>query len=249
MAINLSKEESMKKIDLRKKEVINICEEKGGILLTQKARVGVVMDYSGSMSPMYKDGTVQSVLERLLPIAMQFDDNGEMEVWLFENGFRRMPPMTLDNFYGYVEREILSKKYRMGGTDYAPVMNDIGKKYINEEPAAMPDYIMFITDGNNSDAAATKTALRNWSKYPIFWQFVGIGREKFTFLVTLDNLDGRYVDNANFFSIENLNKVADITLYQRLLAEYPSWLALPQVQDMISGQTKKGLFKSLFSKK
>ena len=108
MAINLTKEEAMKKIDLRKKELITICEEKGSVL-TQKARVAVVMDYSGSMRQMFRDGTVQNVLERLLPIAMQFDDNGEMEVWLFENGYRRMPAMTLNNFYGYVEREILNE--------------------------------------------------------------------------------------------------------------------------------------------
>ena len=248
MAINLTKEESMKKIDLRKKEVISICEEKGGMLLTQKARVAVVMDYSGSMSTMYRNGTVQSVLERLLPIAMQFDDNGEMEVWLFENGFRRMQPMTLSNFYGYVEREILSKKYHMGGTEYAPVINDVGKKYIKEDPAALPNYIIFITDGNNSDTAVTKDAIRHWSKYPIFWQFVGIGREKFSFLAKLDDLDGRYVDNADFFSLDDVDKVADIVLYKRLLNEYPGWLSLPAVQNMIRGQSpKKGFFRNLFN--
>lgn len=248
MAINLTKEEAMKKIDLRKKELITICEEKGSVL-TQKARVAVVMDYSGSMRQMFRDGTVQNVLERLLPIAMQFDDNGEMEVWLFENGYRRMPAMTLNNFYGYVEREILNKKYHMGGTEYAPVMNDVGKKYINEDPAQMPNYIIFITDGNNSDATATKTAITKWSTHPIFWQFVGIGKEKFAFLTRLDNLDGRYVDNANFFALDDIERVADSVLYQRLLNEYPGWLALPEVQKMIRSQsTKRGFFKGLFSK-
>ena len=248
MAINLTKEEAMKKIDLRKKELITICEEKGSVL-TQKARVAVVMDYSGSMRQMFRDGTVQNVLERLLPIAMQFDDNGEMEVWLFENGYRRMPAMTLNNFYGYVEREILNKGYHMGGTEYAPVMNDVGKKYINEDPAQMPNYIIFITDGNNSDATATKTAITKWSTYPIFWQFVGIGKEKFAFLTRLDNLDGRYVDNANFFALDDIERVADSVLYQRLLNEYPGWLALPEVQNMIRSQsTKRGFFKGLFSK-
>jgi hypothetical protein len=248
MAINLTKEEAMKKIDLRKKELITICEEKGPVL-TQKARVAVVMDYSGSMRQMFRDGTVQNVLERLLPIAMQFDDNGEMEVWLFENGYRRMPAMTLNNFYGYVEREILNKGYHMGGTEYAPVMNDVGKKYINEDPAQMPNYIIFITDGNNSDATATKTAITKWSKYPIFWQFVGIGKEKFAFLTRLDNLDGRYVDNANFFALDDIERVADSVLYQRLLNEYPGWLALPEVQKMIRSQsTNRGFFKGLFSR-
>ena len=150
MELNLKKEQSIATLDLRKNNILDLCKEKP-ILLNQKSRVAVVMDYSGSMSRKFRDGTVQAVLERLLPIAMQFDDNGEMEVWLFENGYRRLKNMTLENFYGYVQEEILNKKWHMGGTEYAPVMQDIYRKYIKEEPAQIPNYVIFITDGNNSD--------------------------------------------------------------------------------------------------
>lgn len=84
------------------------------------------------------------------------------------------------------------------------------------------------------------------SKTPIFIQFVGIGNERFRFLEKLDDLDGRYVDNANFFSISDINKIQDHELYSLLLKEYPQWLQYPEVKDMISKQKKKGFFGKLF---
>lgn len=249
MKLNLSKEESQINLDLRKKEVVSLCLEKP-ILQTQKSRVAVVMDYSGSMRSKFRDGTVQAVLERLFPLAIQFDDNGEMELWLFENSFRRMPNITMENYYGYVQREILNKGYSMGGTEYAPVMSDVVKKYIKEEPAQIPDYVIFITDGNNFDKAKTKEVITEASKHPIFWQFVGIGDEEFGFLQRLDNLNGRYVDNADFFALNDFNEISDNELYHRILTEYPEWLAMPEVKAMIENQKsaseKKGFFRRFF---
>ena len=41
------------------------------------------MDYSGSMSTLYRDGIVQELVERLFPLALEFDDN---EIFLREDG-------------------------------------------------------------------------------------------------------------------------------------------------------------------
>ena len=40
------------------------------------ARVGLVMDISGSMERRYRNGTVQEIVNHILPIAVQFDDDG-----------------------------------------------------------------------------------------------------------------------------------------------------------------------------
>lgn len=249
--LNLSKEESLKMLDLRKQEVQKLCLEKRE-LSDLVSRVAVVLDFSGSMDRLYKNGTVQSVLERLFPIALQFDDNGEMEVWIFSDGFNRVGNISMDNYYGYVTERIYNR-YRMGGTNYAPVLADIRKKYINEEPAKLPNYVIFITDGENMDESNARRVITEMSKEPIFIQFVGIGNESFRFLKELDDLKGRYVDNANFFKIKDINSESDSDLYQKLLAEYPSWLALPEVKNMIENQSltpkaeKKGLFSKFFS--
>lgn len=223
--LNLSKEDSLSLLNLRKDAVATLCLEKRE-LNGLTARVAVVMDYSGSMETLYKNGTVQTILDRLLPIAMQFDDNGEMEVWLFENSFKRVNPISLKNYYNYIENEGILKKYSMGGTQYAPVMEDVIRKYTKEEEADIPTLVLFITDGDNFDSDKTRTdkVIKEASKLPIFWQFVGIGTGRFSYLEKLDNLKGRYIDNANFFSAKNINQISDKELYDLLLNEYPSWI-------------------------
>ena len=235
--IKLTKEETIEKISLRK-NIVEAISLKKKIDIDHVARVAVVMDYSFSMSNLYTTGVVQKTLERLLPIAMRFDDNGEMEVWIFETSFRRLPSMTLDNVYGYVDREVMHKGFSMGGTNYAPVIEDIGRKYLSEDRLSgtegIPTYVIFITDGDNMDRLDTKRALISISRAPIFFQFVGIGNSKFEFLEELDEIEGRFVDNANFFAIANIEKEDDEQLYDKLLTEYPTWLTYPEVQPMIS---------------
>lgn len=248
MPISLNKEDCNRKINLRKEKINKICLSKANLKIAPQARVAVVMDYSGSMHRLYKDGTVQDILERLFPLALQFDDNGELEVWIFDDKYHRITPMNQNNAFGYVQKEILSRGYHMGGTCYSPVINNVRRKYINEEPAKLPEYVIFITDGANSDKSETKHALIEASKEPIFWQFVGIGSEPKKFLEKLDTLNGRYVDNANFFDLNDINTVSDDELYSRLLTEYPDWVAMPEVQELIQRQEpKKGLFNRMLS--
>ena len=90
----------------------------------------------------------------------------------------------------------------------------------------IPTFVVFITDGANSDKADAKKALINASNYNIFWKFVGIGKAKFDFLEKLDNLKGRLIDNANFVNFNNIGVISDNELYAQLLTEYNDWLAL-----------------------
>jgi hypothetical protein len=48
--------------------------------------------------------------------------------------------------------------------------------------------------------------------------------EGFEFLVSLDNMEGRQVDNANFFAIKDPASFPDDKLYGLLMNEYPQWL-------------------------
>lgn len=251
--LNLSKTESDNLLDLRKQN-LTLCLEKKHLLDT-KARVALVLDYSGSMDNLYRRGIVQAAIERILPIAMNFDDNGSMEMWLFSDGFKRLPDISRDNYYDYVKREIRGS---MGGTKYAPVMNDIAEKYTREDPAPIADYIIFITDGDALDPENARHAVIMNSYLPIFWQFVGIGHAHFRFLEELDDMDGRYVDNANLFPLPDIMNISDDEIYDRLLAEFPTWLKNPKVVDMIqnhyngdlkprnSSGEKKGFFSRLF---
>ena len=219
--LNLSKEEALLQLDLRKEKVSNICM---GIpaLKDMKSKVALVLDFSGSMEGMFRDGTVQSVIERIIPIALQFDDNQELDFWIFENGFKRLQPITKNNFYGLAEK--IYNQYSMGGTKYSPVMRDVIKKYSVDEPSDLPAYVLFITDGDNFDKSQTTTIITDNCTKPIFWQCVGVGTARKDYLQQLDDLPNREMDNVDFFNINNPNAISDEELYNKLFDEYPSWV-------------------------
>lgn len=218
--LNLSKEQAVQTLNLRKETFALTLQKKS--LNNVQARVAVAMDDSGSMSGLYQNGTVQSVLERLLPVALKMDDNAELDMWLFANSFKRLPSITESDFYDYVNREVMGRA-SWGGTNYAPIIRDITKKYAQEEPSDVPTFVIFMTDGENFDKPEAKRAITEASKHNIFFQFIGIGNERFQFLQQLDDLEGRHIDNADFFKIEEVTRITDEQLYDKLMTEYPGW--------------------------
>lgn len=204
--ISLAKSNEKITISLAKKNVSNLVAE-----------VKMVLDCSGSMSGLYDDGTVQKTIERLAPLAFRFDDNGVMETMLFDHRLHEMPDITVENYSKYYRNNLRNLNY--GGTCYAPAINALVEQARRGE-FSYPVFVIFITDGDNSDKEETRKALREASQYEIYFQFVGIGGESFNFLKEVDNLSGRKFDNAGFIEIENLNKVSDEKLYDQLLDEF-----------------------------
>lgn len=86
-------------------------------------------------------------------------------------------------------------------------------------------FVIFLTDGGNADRPASAEVIRELSSQPVFVQFVGIGKEDFPFLRKLDELPGRLIDNAGFMSVNDLDAIKDLELYDRLLNQFPRWLA------------------------
>lgn len=238
-------------LDLRKQLVIDLKKKVGldGVV----SRVMCAIDYSGSMSSLYSNGTVQSTVERVLPVAMGFDDDGEVDMFYFHNLCMTIKPtLNVGNYKTYVKDNFTGG---MGGTNYAPVlyaiMEKLGIKPSNVEKKGFfsklfnsdkqksvekfdsPVYVIVITDGECYDKEETEKALIDASQYGIFFQFVGIGNESFYFLKQLDSLKGRVIDNANFFSVKDLNTISDEQLYSLLMSEYPSWIKEAKQKNII----------------
>ena len=188
------------------------------------ARVSLAMDYSGSMDHLFINGSVQETITRLLPIALKFDDNGELESWLFSNGSERLDAVTIKNYQDYVKQVMKKADMNMRGTNYAPVLKEIITYYKDVEPSNIPAFIMFITDGDNFDVEETNRIVRELSNYNMFVQFVGIGNAGFDYLRRLDDLDGRKTDNTGFLAVSDMNKMNDEELYKNLLSQYKDWL-------------------------
>lgn len=112
-------------IDLLKKKVGIVLEKRKLPKITSEVKFA--LDISGSMEGLYKNGTVQRLVDRCLAVATQFDDDGNMEAWTFTNGFDRLQDITEAQHDGYVNKRILNNSSisKWGGTSYAPVCRDI----------------------------------------------------------------------------------------------------------------------------
>ena len=112
----------------------------------------------------------------------------------------------------------------MGGTEYSPVLNNVITHYKDIEPSTIPAFVIFITDGENSDASRTDRIIRELSNYNMFVQFIGIGNSSFNYLEKLDKLDGRKTDNTGFITVSDMNEMTDEQLYTEILRQYKDWL-------------------------
>lgn len=122
------------KVSLKKRsEAVKVSLKKSGVVKEKIIlRVAGALDISGSMQENFRRGHVSDLVDRLLPVADQFDDNGEIDMWAFNTGSRELPPATPANYGGYVEKELRALGIN-GGTNYSPVIEAIAHHYFGEE--------------------------------------------------------------------------------------------------------------------
>lgn len=213
-------------VSLAKKATVSLTKHK---LNTLQASVAFVLDASGSMSGEFSRGHVQSVLDRIAVLAVQFDDDGEMDLWGFAEKHRKYQNVTLSNLDNYVETiQGSGKRSRwellpgLGGVNNEPpVLEEIVDYYRDSK---LPVYVVFITDGGISKTKAIKDAIRRSANYPIFWKFVGLGGSNYGILKNLDDFTDRKIDNTHFFAMDNFASVSDEDLYDNLLEEFRTWI-------------------------
>ncbi|MEV5319788.1 VWA domain-containing protein [Streptomyces sp. NPDC052687] len=204
----------------------------------QRAAVYLVVDYSGSMRPYYKDGSVQALADRVLGLSAHLDDDGRVPVVFFSTDVDAVTEMELAGHQGRVER-IVAGLGHMGKTSYHLAMDAVIDHYL-DSGATDPAFVVFQTDGGPIDKLAAERFLCKASRLPLFWQFIGFGdpgSRQFEFLRKLDDLpvpEKRVVDNAGFFHAgEDPRAVSDAELYDRLVGEFPQWLAAARERGIV----------------
>ncbi len=230
-AVNLEKQ---RLIDLRKKVETSappslvksfdsavVSLEKQG-LVGERAEVVLVLDVSGSSFPLFRNGTYQALVDRCLAAGLLFDDNGEIETYLFDSRVHEGETVTLANRDGWTDRAIDTKGI-FRGTQYAKPLEALEAKLTRG--AATPTFVYFVTDGGNSDRKATAEVVTRMAGLPAFLKFIAVGREdSFPFLVRLDDLSGREVDNADFFAVEDPKTVDESAFFELVMQEFRGWL-------------------------
>ncbi|MFD9111934.1 vWA domain-containing protein [Streptomyces bottropensis] len=237
-AISLTKmlETAPALVDLYK--AAGACLDRHG-LRGQRAAVYLVIDHSGSMRPYYKDGSVQALADRVLGLSAQLDDDGSVPVVFFSTGVDAVTEITLADHHGRIDR-IVAGLGHMGKTDYHLAMDAVIDHYLDcgaEDPAL----VVFQTDGGPTSRLAAERYLCKAARLPLFWRFIGFGdpdSRQFDFLRRLDDLavpGKRVVDNAGFFHAgSDPRTVSDGELYDRLVGEFPKWLAAARAEGIVA---------------
>ncbi|MEV6649697.1 VWA domain-containing protein [Streptomyces sp. NPDC051219] len=203
-----------------------------------RAAVYLVLDYSGSMKPYYADGSVQELADRVLGLSANLDDDGRVPVVFFSTDVDAVADISLTSHQGRVA-EIVAGLGHMGRTSYHLAMDAVIDHYLDSGSTA-PALVVFQTDGGPISKHAAERYLCKAARLPLFWQFVGFGNTRssqFDFLRKLDELAvpaKRPVDNSGFFHAgSDPRKVSDAELYDRLVAEFPAWLAAATAQGVV----------------
>jgi hypothetical protein len=244
-----------KLLDLTKKAAVSL--EKRG-LGEHTARVAICLDISGSMHRLYSGGKIQALAERVLALGMRFDDDASIDCFVFGEGAYEAGAMSPDNYASYVQ-EILRGQRLEPATYYGRAMGLIRKYYFGSDAprtspySDLPVYVMFITDGATFDEDVARAQVVSSAYEPLFWQFMAIGksskgaasrglfrvsstsRGEFAFLESLDDMEGRFLDNADFFAVEDPAALSDDQLFELMMTEYPNWLNQARSRGLVRG--------------
>jgi len=203
-----------------------------------RAAVYLVVDYSGSMKPYYKDGSVQALADRVLGLSAHLDDDGRVPVVFFSTDVDAETDIALAGHEGRIEK-IVAGLGHMGKTSYHLAMDAVIDHYLDSGSTA-PALVVFQTDGGPINKLAAERYLCKAARLPLFWQFVGFGdpgSKQFDFLRKLDELavpHKRVVDNAGFFHAgSDPGQLTDAELYDRLVGEFPTWLAAARAKGIV----------------
>jgi vWA found in TerF C terminus len=211
-------------------------ESKGGITLSKKtekagdalARIGLaglrcevlmVLDHSASMSPFYRDGTVQQIVERALGFGLAMDADGKVPVIPFDTKVHKPTVVDIDNFRGIVDRIWMPDK--MGTTNLADALV-AARKHV--EKAKLPTKLAVVTDGDPNNPEAATNEICELAGYPCFIKILAV--RPVAYLRTLDSgLDGRrLLDNVNSKYIGDPSTMDDREFADAMTEELDEWI-------------------------
>lgn len=214
-------------------------------LENHRAHVALCLDISGSMQGLYRRGSIDTLVRRLLGLGIQW--GSEVDVFLFGKGAYYSGRVTADNYRNFLTEQ--QKRYPLeSGTAYGKVMALVREHYQGRpDTEQIPVYVLFATDGDTSDRDESEQQIREAAQEAIFWQFMAIGtppEEKkgffskllspdFKFLAHLDTMPDRFVDNANFFLVKDPAQPGVEQLIEYMMVEYPSWLKLANTKGLL----------------
>lgn len=201
----------------------------------ENVQVVMCADASGSMYDLYRGGRIQRVVDKFFTFASTLSEQGTMDLWAFGAKSRQFGAVTMDNVRDYTFAESGGFERWMSMLNYQ----------INNEPEAMRDItmiygaqhrpvlVLFLTDGRLSSDWEIEEILIKTSRFPIYWQFVGLHGDQYGILERLQEIDGRHTENAGFFKVDDIDDMTDGELFHALLSNLEDWLQEISYKNML----------------
>jgi hypothetical protein len=205
--------------------------DSAGIALSKRGLAGMraqgvlVLDHSGSMQREYQNGSVQTLVERVLGYTLQIDADGTVPVIAFDHRVHAPVDVTISNYENVVDLKIW-QRHGMGSTNLAGALakvRDLAAK------TKMPMYVPVITDGDPDDPGAATEIVCDLARYPVFLKFLAL--RPVPYLSTLDTLGDskRLIDNCNAQPVRgsslNLLSCSDLDFQEAMADEWDAWTA------------------------
>lgn len=186
--VNLSKDKQAleSKVVNLSKCIVNLSKKANVDIGSTEAQVVFVIDSSGSMYKVFRDGTLQNVIKTLVPLALTFDDNGKAEVYQFNSKCKKADDLDLNNYENYVENCMSEPE---STTKYSGPIKDILEdyfginvdgakvKYTEPKKSGLFSKLFGKKNKENTEATAEQStgSMADTSEYPVFVLYITDG--------------------------------------------------------------------------
>jgi hypothetical protein len=106
-----------------KAEKVTISLAKKGVTKVPSMRVASAYDVSGSMQGLYRNGTVQKAADQVLGVAYKFDDDGQVDSFIFDSRAAYVGTSSTDDYGTFVANTILNRSDLWSSTVYGTCLN------------------------------------------------------------------------------------------------------------------------------
>ena len=186
-----------------------------------RARIVLVIEASQQTAKYFSDGSMQNLITKVLPLAMQFSNNAQLEYWLYGSRPKKMFPIGEKNYASAIPNDWGSLMWSLGeNKSETTAMTEVLSSC---QPFNMPTYILFITSGNIPLNSQIEQMVVSSSQLPVFWQFLGMGNTRYGVFENIANLPGSTVSNAKFAAISGFSQNSTPELYKFLLGDFSKW--------------------------
>lgn len=207
--------------------------DKVGVSLSKRGLDGIraeavmLLDYSGSMSMDYSNGTVQALVERSLAFALQIDMDGTIPVIRFGSDAYKPVNVSVGNYQRVVNGELSSG--RMGTTNLTAALDELLQL---AKTATAPLFAIIVTDGNPDDRRSATNLVRELAKYPVFVKFLAI--QPVNYLQELDDMGNRLLDNVDSQFVPDPRNISDLDFADKMVEEWDTWVAAAQTAGVLA---------------